>query len=775
MDNFKLGKLLGKGAFGSVSLVTRKTDGKIYAMKRVNIGKLNNKEKESSLNEIRILASLSHPNIIGYKEAFFDQSTNTLNIVMEFADEGDLEKKIKNNLKKRLNFDENTIWNWIIQLLKGIKYLHDNRIMHRDLKCANIFLMKNGLLKLGDLNVSKFAKLGMANTQTGTPYYCSPEIWKEKSYDYKSDIWSLGCIIYEICSLRPPFRGTSLNGLKNNVLNGHYLPIPANYSYELSELISKMLVIDPYKRASAAELLKDDIVVNKMKNINNIFGNDIKGYNFEKANLIKTIKLPLNIKEINSKLPKKRYNPEEEMMKNDEYETMKQTFFQNLNKENKNKENNNQKKIIKHDVKNENNYQKIKEKGNQKHQYKKQLINNKKNNIYEKNNNEIIKSNKKIENDKKNSNIRNNNQIDNNIDKNYLHKSEENKKNEDYIFNNNLNYQYEQALKNNYKLKKFYSKQIQKKNSEEKKNVNNNKYNEYLEKFMQKNNNYINNDNDNNKYKDYNQNKNKKINNVLIDNINNNNYIKIFNQNFPSTPYNLVLNNNQNNIILDNKKKNRFKYLFNDDNDNDNDNDNSNNIKNSDNRNSQEMKKPINPPRSAIQRKNNINLQMKENKKENNNKNNKKQQRPITALPSNININKQKKNIKKKNSSKINNLYDKYKNKNKNEKNNNIKFKYVPKKRQVYKIDINKINYNDYCKKNNIDKNKKYHYYRENGYYNYRNEMKKYGDFVKNKNAVNKQNSNEIKNRFNNYLKNEYKGGGGAGYAARIRMQKYNK
>ena len=193
---------------------------------------------------------------------------------MEFADEGDLEKKIKNNLKKRLNFEENTIWNWIIQLLKGIKYLHDNRIMHRDLKCANIFLMKNGLLKLGDLNVSKFAKFGMANTQTGTPYYCSPEIWKEKPYDYKSDIWSLGCIIYEICSLRPPFRGTSLSGLKNNVLNGHYLPIPSNYSNDLNIIISKILVIDPTKRASANELLRDEIIKNKKKNIDNLFAKD---------------------------------------------------------------------------------------------------------------------------------------------------------------------------------------------------------------------------------------------------------------------------------------------------------------------------------------------------------------------------------------------------------------------------------------------------------------------------------------------------------------------
>ena len=138
---------------------------------------------------------------------------------MEYADEGDLEEKIKYNLKRRLNFEESTIWIWIIQLLKGIKYLHDNKIMHRDLKCANIFLMKNGLLKIGDLNVSKIAKSNMARTQTGTPFYLAPEVWKDLPYDYKCDIWSVGCIIYELCTSRPPFRGTSLKELGRNVIN----------------------------------------------------------------------------------------------------------------------------------------------------------------------------------------------------------------------------------------------------------------------------------------------------------------------------------------------------------------------------------------------------------------------------------------------------------------------------------------------------------------------------------------------------------------------------
>ena len=116
LNDFIMGKLLGKGVFGSVSLVTRKRDGNIYAMKRVNMGKLNKKEKESALNEIRILASLSHPNIIGYKEAFYDENSRTLNIIMEYADDGDISHKVQENLKRRIRFEESTIWEWIIQI-----------------------------------------------------------------------------------------------------------------------------------------------------------------------------------------------------------------------------------------------------------------------------------------------------------------------------------------------------------------------------------------------------------------------------------------------------------------------------------------------------------------------------------------------------------------------------------------------------------------------------------------------------------------------------------
>ena len=323
LTDFEIGKTLGKGSFGMVCLVRRKFDGKTYAMKRIKIVQLSEKDKENALNEIRILASLSHKNIIGYKDAFFDQKSKTLNIVMEFADDGDISTKIKNNLKHKLHFEENTIWKYLIQILEGLNYLHEKKIIHRDLKSANIFLMKDRTIKIGDLNVSKYNKLGMAYTQTGTPYYASPEIWMDKPYDYKSDIWSLGCILYEICELKPPFRGTSLKNLCINIQKGKYNPIPDYYSDDMKNIIAMMLQKDPNLRPSTAQILECDII---KKKINELKIRTIYGDLEEKQGLIATIKIPRNLGEINKNLPMNKYNNkqiQEEMMMEDEYETTK--------------------------------------------------------------------------------------------------------------------------------------------------------------------------------------------------------------------------------------------------------------------------------------------------------------------------------------------------------------------------------------------------------------------------------------------------------------------
>ncbi len=299
LNDFEILKLLGKGAFASVYQVKRKKDNIIYAMKRVKFGTMSSKEKDNALNEVRILASVQHQNIIGYKESFYDDESKTLNIIMDFANDGDLESKIKKHIDSRTNLPENTIWNYLIQILQGLKALHSAKIMHRDLKCANIFLKEN-VIKLGDLNVSKLIKNSNMHTQTGTPYYASPEVWSNKPYDYKSDIWSVGCIIYELCALKPPFRGISLEDLYQNVLKGKYEPIPSIYSKELSQVIGIMLQVRTDLRPDVNKLIVNPLIIKK------IDYSTLDAKDAENLNMLNTIKLPKNIKEINQKLPKNK-------------------------------------------------------------------------------------------------------------------------------------------------------------------------------------------------------------------------------------------------------------------------------------------------------------------------------------------------------------------------------------------------------------------------------------------------------------------------------------
>lgn len=125
--------------------------------------------------------------------------------------------------------------------------MHQNKILHRDIKPANVFIV-DGVSKLGDLNVSKVLEGKFATTQTGTPYYTSPEIWNGKKYDSKCDVWSFGCVLYELCTLRPPFMAKDFPGLSRKILAGYYDPISSSYSKKLSAFIRKCLTVDQTRR-----------------------------------------------------------------------------------------------------------------------------------------------------------------------------------------------------------------------------------------------------------------------------------------------------------------------------------------------------------------------------------------------------------------------------------------------------------------------------------------------------------------------------------------------
>ncbi|CDW88661.1 protein kinase domain containing protein [Stylonychia lemnae] len=214
------------------------------------MGNLGEKEKENAINEVRILASIKHP----------CRPSEFYSIIMELADDGDIYQKIQKMQQAQSNFQENEVWKILIQVIFGLKALHDLNIMHRDIKSANVFTNKDGKVKLGDMNVSKVAsREGLNYTQTGTPYYA-----RDEPYTFVSDIWSVGCVLYELLTLKPPFQSTDMGGLYKKVLKGHYSKIPMHYSSDLSIMLKQMLQVKQESRPNCDQLLSH---VNQQKQI----------------------------------------------------------------------------------------------------------------------------------------------------------------------------------------------------------------------------------------------------------------------------------------------------------------------------------------------------------------------------------------------------------------------------------------------------------------------------------------------------------------------------
>ena len=318
MENFDIIEKLGEGSYSTVYKVKRKLDNQIYALKKVKLLNLNEREKKNSLNEVRILASIKSKYVISYKEAFFDEKDSTLGMVMEYADNGDLHQKILEHKKSMKYFDEIEIWKIFIQIVKGLKALHDLQILHRDLKSANVFLFKNGSAKLGDLNVSKVAKRGLGYTQTGTPYYASPEIWKDLPYDNKSDIWSLGCVLYEMITLHTPFRAKNMDALYKKVLGGDIGKLPEQFSDDLNQIVQLLLKVNSNKRPNCNDILNNALVKKRIEFFNsmNETNKEENNLNFnekEEQILLKTIRIPKNLLFLSNQLPQPNYKPKDKI------------------------------------------------------------------------------------------------------------------------------------------------------------------------------------------------------------------------------------------------------------------------------------------------------------------------------------------------------------------------------------------------------------------------------------------------------------------------------
>ncbi|TGJ85666.1 hypothetical protein E0Z10_g3091 [Xylaria hypoxylon] len=278
--------ILGHGSFGVIRKVKRKVDGMILCRKEISYLKMSQKEREQLHAEFQILSSLRHPNIVGYFHREHLKQTQDLHLYMEYCGNGDLGRVIQNLTTANKYADEEFVWAVFSQLVTALYRCHYGTdppdvssavfsapkikpktppgavtILHRDLKPENVFLGDNNSVKLGDFGLSKMIQShDFASTYVGTPFYMSPEICAAERYTLKSDIWSLGCVIYELCARQPPFNAKSHLQLVQKIKEGRVATLPRIYSAELMATIRDCLKVNPDTRPDTATLLNLPIV-----------------------------------------------------------------------------------------------------------------------------------------------------------------------------------------------------------------------------------------------------------------------------------------------------------------------------------------------------------------------------------------------------------------------------------------------------------------------------------------------------------------------------------
>eukprot|EP00045_Choanoeca_perplexa_P013909 m.160123 g.160123 ORF g.160123 m.160123 type:complete len:929 (+) comp16493_c0_seq2:224-3010(+) len=267
MDNYDIIRKLDRGAEGLVYLAKRKSlsDRKSdkpdeVVVKEIFLGK----RSLDSMQEATLLKKLKHPHVLRYLDSFIGPNREHLYIVTEYCSGGNLSNRIAAQSEADEPFTEDRIMLWVTQILFGLHYIHQQRILHRDLKTANIFIKHHDLLCVGDLGVAAQLEhsLEMRNSVVGTPYYLSPEVCQDIPYNTKSDCWSFGCIIYELCCLTQAFKGNNLLSLATKICAGAYAPIAETYSPELRGLVSSLLQPEPEDRPTTSELLYQSAYVN---------------------------------------------------------------------------------------------------------------------------------------------------------------------------------------------------------------------------------------------------------------------------------------------------------------------------------------------------------------------------------------------------------------------------------------------------------------------------------------------------------------------------------